>query len=80
MLIRLSAAEGIWSKVSMIGSPSSRSGAIISSPCSRSPMQAAVTVHRGLSRSGSGTSGIGGGRRNRPLEVTSSGRVSVQSR
>ena len=67
------AGGGIWSKVSMIGSPISRSGAIAASPSPASPMQAPSIVSSGLPRSGSGTSGIGGGRRKRTIEVTSSG-------
>jgi hypothetical protein len=80
MWIRLRPAAGIWSKVSMIGSPSARSGAISSSPAALLPMQVASIVSSGLSRIGSGTSGIGGGRRKRTIEVTSSGTSSAQSR
>ena len=80
MWIRLSPATGIWANVSMIGSPSSRSGAIRRSPSASSTMQAASIVSSGLSRSGSGTSGSGGGRRKRTIEVTSSPTVWVQSR
>ena len=38
MWMRQRPAAGIWAKVSMIGSPSSRSGAIVRSPSSRLPM------------------------------------------
>ena len=64
----------------MIGSPIARSGAISSSPASRPPVKAASIVISGTPRSGSGTSGIGGGRSRRAIEVTSSGAVSAQSR
>ena len=77
---RLSPAAGIWANVSMIGSPSSRSGAISRSPSASSTMQAASIVSRGLSRRGSGMSGNGGGRRKRTTDVTSSPTVRVQSR
>ena len=61
MWIRLSPAVGIHSKVSMIGSPISRRGANAASPSSWVPMQAPSMVSSGVPRSGSGTSGIGGG-------------------
>ena len=80
MWIRQRPAAGIWSKVSMIGSPISRSGAIAASPASLSPMQAASIVSSGVPRSGSGTSGMGGGVMKRTTEVTSSETPAAQSR
>ena len=80
MWIRERPSAGIWPKVSMIGSPSSRSGAIVASPSSWLPMHAASKVRSGRPRRGSGTSGIGGGRRKRTIEVTSSETEAAQSR
>ena len=59
----------------MIVSPISRSGANAASPSSWVPMQAPSIVSSGVPRSGSGTSGIGGGVTKRTTEVTSSGTV-----
>ena len=76
----LIALVGIRVNPSMIGSPSSRIGAIARSPASRSPTATAPKVSRGVSRSGSGTSGSGGGRRKRMIELISSGDAAAQSR
>ena len=46
MAIRVRPAAGIWAKVSIIGSPISRSGAIAFSPSSWLPMQAAAIVSK----------------------------------
>ena len=73
MWMRQRPSAGIRVQVSMIVSPSSRSGATISSPSSWLPMQAPSIVSSGRPRIGSGTSGIGGGVTKRTTEVTSSG-------
>ena len=71
MWMWLRPAVGIWAKVSMIGEPKlARSGANVARPVASSPMQAPSIVSSGVPRSGSGTSGMGGGVRKRTMEVT----------
>ena len=80
MWMRQRPAAGICPQVSMIVSPSSRSGATVASPSAWLPMQAPSIVSSGRPRIGSGTSGIGGGVMKRTTEVTSSETPAAQSR
>ena len=78
--IRVRPVAGIWSKVSISGSPIFRSGAIAVSPSSWLPMQVAAICSNFLPRIASGTSGRGGRFIIRTMLATSSGTRAAQSR
>ena len=80
MWMRQRPSAGIWPQVSMIVSPSSRSGATIASPVGLAADAGAVDRQQRPPRIGSGTSGIGGGVTKRTTEVTSSETPAAQSR
>jgi hypothetical protein len=79
MWSRWSPGAGIVPKVSSSG-PSARSGRISSASTTAPPRQAASTIAQARPRMNSGISGRDGSRRIRPMEVTSSGTVSVHWR